>query len=102
MKFNQGAFGQKIRVNFNQDVSSATAYSMTIEPQAGATLTKTPTLGTSAVTVDDSPFLANQYVEYTIEDGDFSEYAGRWRVKASATLSTETITTDYILFRVMP
>ena len=102
INFNQNSFGQKLRVNFGQDISTATLLEMKIEPESGDEIDKTPTLGTADVEVGDETFEADQYVEYETEEGDFEDYTGRYRVKAIATLPTETISTDYVLFRVMP
>lgn len=101
INFNIDSFGQKLRVNFDQDVSAATLFSMELEPEHGDTLTKTPTLGAVEVDVGDETFLANQYVEYTVEAGIFDDWVGRWRAKAIATLAGETIATEYRFFRVM-
>ena len=101
-KFNQDAFGQTVRVDFNQDISAATSYQMELRPEQGDTKTKTATLGTSAVTVDDSTYSADQYIEYILLDGDLDEYAGRWQKRGRAVMSsTNEIFTDWELFRVM-
>ncbi len=101
LNFNQKSFGQVLRVNFGQDVSTATAFELDLEPENGETVDKTPTLGASNVDVGDETFLADEYVEYTTEEDVFLDYVGRWRAKAIATLPGETIATDYVLFRVM-
>lgn len=98
--YNQQGFGETLRLNFGRDISTATAFELTLEPEVGDELTKTPTLGTSDVTEGDQTLLANQYVEYTIEEGAWDTYAGRWRAKAVATLPSQTLSTEYILFRV--
>jgi hypothetical protein len=101
INYNQDSFGQKLRVNFRQDVSTATAYTLEMQPESGETVEKVPALGTVDVDVGDETFLANQYVEYTIEENVFDDYAGRWRAKAIATLPTETISTNYMFFGVL-
>jgi hypothetical protein len=100
INFNKSSFGQYLRVNFGQDVSTATAFSLEMQPENGEKVTKTPTLGTSNVDVGDETFLANQYVEYATEEDVFNDHVGRWRVKATATLPAATVSTDYVLFRV--
>ena len=102
INFNKDSFGQTLRVNFGQDVSTATEFSLEMQPENGETVTKTPTLGTSDVDVGDETFIANYYVDYAVTEDVFSDYTGRWRAKAIATLPGETIATDYVLFRVMP
>ena len=102
INFNKDAYGQKIRVNFGQDISSASAFTMTIEPRVGEEQNLTPTLGTSDVNVGDERYLQNQYVEYTITDGQFDDYEGIWRKKATALVGTEMIAVEYDQFRVMP
>ena len=94
------ASGGVLRVNFRQDISTATAFTMTLEPEVGEKLDKVPTLGTVDVDVGDETFLANQYVNYTTLADDFT-YVGRWRKKATATLSASNIVaTEQTLFRV--
>lgn len=100
INYNQKSFGQKLRVNFGQDVSAATVFSMKIEPRRGSLVTKTPTLGTTSAEEGDEKFLANQYVEYSIEENFFKNYRGLYRVRAIATLPTETIAANWIIFRV--
>lgn len=94
--------GSKLYLNFGQDISTGTDLSMTLQPESGQLKTVTPTVGTSNVTVDNQNLLANEYLEYTIQDGDFEQYHGRWRMKGSATVSGEIIVPNYVLFRVMP
>ncbi len=100
-KYNIGASGQKLRVNFNQNISTATSYSLEIVPREGDKFEKTPTLGTSDTIVDDQTFLANKFVEYTILADDLV-YVGQYEMKATAVLPSETVVTDYTRFRVMP
>lgn len=110
--FNKGAFGQPVRVTFNRDVSTATLFSMELEPQFQGTrlgdgipnlpavLRVVPVLGTVDVEVDDQLLLANQYVEYVTKEGDLVD-VGRWRTKAIATLPGETVATDFKFFQVL-
>lgn len=107
--FNKNSFGQFIRVNFNQNIVSNTKLEMKLEPQTrGDIKNLVPVLGVVDVNVDDEKFKANEYVEFkTLEDtfkqdGSDGDAVGRWRVKAIATLTTQTISTDYTFFRVLP
>jgi hypothetical protein len=100
INYNQNSFGQKLRVNFGENVSSATACQLDLQPESGEIIEKIPVLGTVDVDVGDETFLANEYVEYTTEEDVFEDWTGRWRAKAIATLSGETIATEYVLFRV--
>ncbi len=106
--FNKDSFGEILKVNFYRDISSGTKFEMVIQAQfEGAELneerprTVAATLGIVETVVDDMKFLANQYVEYTIKEGDFKD-TGRWRTKGIATLPSETIATSYQFFRVGP
>ncbi len=98
--FNQDSFGQKLYFNFRQDISANTALAMELEPQEGDSSDVTPVLETADLYVGDEQFLANEYVSYTIQDGDFDEYAGLWKAIVTATLPAQTITGS-VLFRVV-
>ena len=100
ISYNKLASGQVIRSNFNTDVSSATAFTMKLEPQNGEVIEKTPTLGTSDVVVGDETFLANQYCNHTTTASEFSTYTGKWRVNATATLASSVVASDYTEFRI--
>jgi hypothetical protein len=109
INFNIDAYGGTLRVNFGEDISSATAFTMEIQPQVGDKQSLTPTLGTSDVWVGDEKYLANQYVEYTItanqfktgQDANGEEIGQVWRKKATATISsTDVRATQYSQFRV--
>lgn len=86
INFNKDASGQKLRVNFNQDISSGSIFKMYMEPQINGEVREISpaVLGTSDVMVGDEKFLANQYLEYTIQADDFEDYTGIWRVKGTA------------------
>jgi hypothetical protein len=99
--FSKDGVGQKLYINFDTDVSTATSYDMTIQPENGEIQEVTPTLGTSDIVVNEKTFLANQYVEYAITADMFATHVGRWRAKAKATFSsTNILSTRYVLFRV--
>ena len=97
---NKDGFGQKLYVDFNQDISANTALTITFRPEAGDEIDKTPTLETTDIYVGDQYYQANQYVSYTVEDGVFDGYIGRYQMKATATLATETVATRWEFFRV--
>jgi DNA primase len=97
-RINKDAYGQKIYIDFNQNVSTATTFTATIQPQEGNEITSlTPTLETSDLRVGDQLYTANQYVSVTVTENLFDDYApGIYRAKATATLSaSEVISTDY-------
>jgi hypothetical protein len=99
-KFNKESYGDVLYVNFNEDVSSATAFTIKLNPQSGDELTKTGTLGTSDVWVEDQKFLANQYATYTTTDGVFDNWQGKWQYKGIATIAAGDVATPYVDFRV--
>jgi len=103
INYNISGVGQKIRTNFGQDISTASKYTMVIQPETGEKQDLTPTLGTVDVDVGDKKYLANQYVEYATQAGQFQfEKTGRWRSKATAVVGSATLATNYEMFRVMP
>lgn len=101
---NIDTFGDKLYINFREDISSNTALAMTIQPKdGGEKIEVTPTLGTTKTTVGSVDYEANQFVEYPTTEGMFNDSGeGIYRMKATATLSSRTITTMFTLFRVMP
>ena len=100
ISYNKKSNGELLRVNFGRDISTATSFSMILEPNVGEKLEVTPVLGAADVDVGDEEFLADQYVEYSTT-ADMFLYAGRWRAKAVATLPAEVVATNYVFFRVM-
>lgn len=98
---NKNEYGQTLRVNLGEDISTATAYDFIIEPKYGEKLEKTGVLGTVNVVEGDETYLANQYLQYTIADGDIDQ-AGQWRMKGEADLSaTSKVISDYKYFTVL-
>jgi hypothetical protein len=72
---------------------------MEMQPERGDKVEVTPVLGTTEIQVGDETFLANRYVSHTITSGQL-EYVGKWKMKATAKLSsTEVKATKYIFFR---
>ena len=98
-ELNNGEYGQTLYVNFDQDISSATALNFILEPMLGEKIERSASdgvaVGTVNIDVRDESYLANQYIQYTIKDGDIDK-AGTWRYKAEATLSsTVKLVSDY-------
>lgn len=99
-KINKSTFGEKLYIDFNEDISSNTALTMKLQPRSGEVIEVTPTLETTDLYVEDQLHEANQYVSYTTTSGMFDNYApGQYRAKATATLPSKTISTDYELTR---
>ena len=103
---NKNEYGQTIHVNLGEDISSFTALNLILEPNIGSKLQKSASdgvsLGASNIAVDDENYLANQYISYTIKQGDLDK-EGQWRVKGEATLSaTNKVISDYSRFTVLP
>ena len=99
LQLNQNEYGQVLRVDLGEDISSATDLSFTLQPKFGDSIEKTDltgvTVGTSNVEVGDSTYLANQYLEYTIEPTNL-DFTGQFRMKGTATLSaTNKVVSDF-------
>ena len=92
--FNKFEYGQVIRANLREDVSTNTGLEIVLQPELGASknanrvgntqplgavIANNPdvTEGTVDVAVDDETYLANQYLEYTIKENDLSK-SGVW------------------------
>lgn len=81
---NKGEYGIKVYVDFEEDVSSSTSYSITLKDPKGNEFEKTAALGSSTLTDTDIGTLsANEYVYYELALGDIDE-AGRWQVRGQA------------------
>ena len=98
---NKNEYGQTLRVNLGEDISTATDYILIIEPKYGEELEKTGVLGVVNVVEGDETYLANEYITYVTSDGDIDK-AGQWRVKGQADLSaTNRVISDYKYFTVL-
>lgn len=102
---NKGEFGQKIYANMGEDVSSASSITFVLEPRSGQKLERSTAngvaVGTANITVGDQNLIANEYLEYTILEGDL-KYAGTWRKKGECLLtSTNNVKSDYSYFEVL-
>jgi hypothetical protein len=103
MTFNEGEYGSKLYVDLGVDISAATSLTVILEPRRGDTkeFTSNVAVGTANTDVDDKTFLADQFLEYTIQDGDLDE-SGQWRAKGSALVGSELVKSDYVRFTVLP
>lgn len=95
-------YGQVLRANIGQDVSTNTSLTFILQPKEGVPKNVTSgqnlvnaiyrtqndgvTVGASDVVVGDETYLANEYLEYTLQEEDLS-LPGLWRVKGEAQLS---------------
>ena len=108
---NKWEFGQVIRANLGQDVSTNIGLRFILQPKAGTPENNTKTdnypssivrtqsdgvvVGTVDVVVGDETFSANEYLEYTTLVNDLS-ISGLWRVKGEADItSTNKVSGDY-------
>ncbi len=101
--FNKKEYGQVVRVNLGTDISSGTDLKVVIEPIIGnkKEFTTNIVVGTSNITVDDTKFLADEYLEYTIQPDDLNQ-SGLWRVRGSALVGGVLIKSDYVSMTVLP
>lgn len=102
---NVGEYGQVFRFNAFQDISSGTP-TLKLRPKYGTTITVTTadgvTIPDSAINVNGQTFNANEYIEYTVKEGDLT-YAGRWEAKLEVLYSpTDRSVTDWKRFTVLP
>jgi hypothetical protein len=97
---NQDGEGEKLYLNFGRDVSTATAFTMNLQPEVGDDIDVTPVLETSDTWVGDQLMEANYFVSHTTTTDMFSDYTGRWRMKGTATISGVIYTAEYVNFMV--
>lgn len=102
---NKDEYGQVVRVNMLEDVSTNTELNFILEPRFGEKLTKDGTdgvvVGTTNVTVDDESYLANEYLEYTIKEGDLDK-EGTWRFRGEVQITaTKRVVGDYKFIEVL-
>lgn len=103
MTFNKDEYGSVLRVDLGTDISAGTDLKVILEPWRGDKQEKTTNIvvGTSNTVVDDQTFLANQFLEYTIQEDDLDK-EGQWRARGSAIVSSELVKGDYVKFTVLP
>ena len=109
---NRFEYGQVLRANIGQDVSTNTGLRFILQPKSGQPLNSNDVtgqpqnsivrtgsdgvvVGTVAVVVGDESFAANEYLEYTVLEDDLS-ISGLWRIKGEADISaTNRAVGDY-------
>lgn len=96
---NKGQVGSVIYFQTGFDMSGNTSLSMTLTKPDGSTLTKTPTLGTVAKTVNGVSLVANEYVSYTTVSGDIDQ-TGTWSAQVTYTDSSQTLPSDLAYFKI--
>jgi hypothetical protein len=103
MTFNVDEYGSILRVNLGTDISTGTNLKVYIQPLRGdkKEFTTNVAVGTSNTNVDDQTFLANEFLEYTIQEDDLDQ-EGQWRARGEALVSGELIKSDYVKFTVLP
>lgn len=104
-KLNKDEFGQTLYINMGENVLAASEITMILEPKIGLSKEKVTsdgvTVGVTTINVHQETLLANEYLQYTIKEGDL-DYAGLWRKRGKAKLtSTNIIISDYIRFTVL-
>lgn len=102
---NVDEFGNTIRVNVSEDISTATV-SMEFNPPNAVNFTKTEADGVTApagdtIIDDDTTFNGNEYGAYDFEEGVLN-IQGAWKVRliAEFTSPAKRIKTDFIDFTV--
>lgn len=98
---NSGEYGQVLRFNVKEDISSATTLEVILRDPEREESTVTATLGVLEVTTDIGTFSANEYVEYTLQDGDIDD-DGWWFARAVITFADKKLKSDWQQFRVRP
>jgi hypothetical protein len=103
MTFNYKEFGSILRVNLGVDISAGTELTVILEPLRGEKkeFTTNVAVGSSNTVVDDQEFLADQFLEYTIQEDDL-DFIGQWRARGSAAVSSELVKGDFVKFTVLP
>ncbi len=106
---NKWEYGQVLRADIGQDVSTNTGLRFILQPKSGTPENNTRTdnypnaivrtsgvtVGAVDVVVGDVTFSANEYLEYTTLVNDLS-ISGLWRVKGEADItSTNKVSGDY-------
>jgi len=95
MTLNKNEYGTILYADVKDDISTATGLNFVLLPRIGDKKEFTGVLGTVDVTVDDESYAANEYMTYTLLDGDLDQ-SGLWQIKGEATMSaTKVIYGDY-------
>lgn len=103
MTFNWKETGSILYVNLGEDISAGTELTVILEPLRGKKkeFTTNVAVGSSNTIVDDQTFLADQFLEYTIQEDDL-DFVGQWRARGSAIVSGELVKSDYVKLTVLP
>ena len=86
MSLIKDSYGDILYVDMGEDVSTNTSLNMVIQPQFGEKLERTPTVGSSTITVNDEVYTANEYLQYTTVEGDISK-KGKYRLQGIVQIS---------------
>jgi len=99
---NKGEIGQPLIVNFGEDISSATASTIELQPEVGQLKEFTATIPATPLTIKGQTLNANEYVLYTTLTVEDLDYVGRVRMRAKLTFSsTDERKSNYVKFRVL-
>lgn len=87
---NVGEAGNIVRVNFGEDISTATV-TMTFTPENGTGKTVTPTVpNVNVIDNNEVTYCASEYAEYALKSTDIDK-PGRWTKSAKAEFSASNI-----------
>ena len=105
MALNENEFGAIINVNMGQDVSTNIGLEMVLEPEIGDekvfNQSEGVTVGSVNIQDGDQTFLANEYLQYTLKDGDL-DFVGTWRKRGRVKLTTTNeLVSNFVLFQVL-
>ena len=102
MTFNKGEFGSILRVNLGVDLSTATSLTICLLPRRGEEkeFITNIAVGSANTDVDDQTFLADEFLEYTLQADDLDQ-EGQWWARGSAIVSGEKIIGDYVRITVL-
>lgn len=99
---NVGEYGQVLRFNVGEDISAATI-TLSFQPPNETIVDKLAVDGVVVpaqnITINNSNiFVANQYAEYTIEDGLINK-VGTWKIRLTAEFADPSVRkTDWVTF----
>ncbi len=102
-KYNVAEVGKVIYLNFNEDITGATKFTLILEPRYGSnkTITQDIIVGTVTKTVNNERYQENQYIEYVTKENDLDK-SGLWQKKGKALFSqAKELITDYKRFTVL-
>lgn len=89
---NFGEYGYVIRISVGEDISSATNSLIFRSPEPHVVEKVRDSsdglvVGNTTQVIDGVTYTANQYIEYTVQDGDIEFPGNDWRVRVSAEFS---------------